>query len=224
MPDRFLTIDQVTAEAMTILPGATSEDRIYAKQWAYTALREIGPSRNNIRVVDLFPDDNLTFRKPDDCQSVIDIAVFNSNNNELRSKYRSGNKRIHQPRNVFVNLGIFVEEFNSIVEISEDAHFMYMSSTATSGHASYAKLRYFSFPVDDEGNPMFPEYTRLAIVLFIRWMWSMRTGEINSNQAKEDWKEQRNIAKSKQRLNQLEFKQIAKEFNSMIQKVNFDRF
>lgn len=222
MPNRFLTLDQITAEAMSIIPGATSEDRLLAKTWAYIALREIGPSKDNIEVCTLYPQD-FVIVKPNDFHSALDIGLFDAQGNEFKSQYRAGKKRIHQSRNLFLDAGVYAPEIGSPIEISEDDFFFHISSN--SENVSYVLLRYFKLPVDDEGNPLFPEYTRLAIILFIRYMWSLKTGSRDAAFNENSWKMARAEARGKNKMpNGLMFKQFAKEWMSMIPNNRFDRF
>lgn len=222
MPNRFLTLDQITGEAMSIIPGSTSEDRLLARNWAYVALREIGPSKDHIQVCTLYPQD-FVLKKPEDFHSALDIGLFDASGNELRSQYRSGKKRIHQSRNLFQDAGVYNPEIGSPIEVSEDEFFFHISSNSTD--VSYALLRYFKLPVDSEGNPMFPEYVRLAVVLFIRYMWSLRLGSRDVAFHENSWKMARAEARSKNKMpNGLMFKQFAKEWMSMIPNNRFDRF
>lgn len=222
MAKRFLTLDEITSEAMSIIPGATTEEKLYAKQWAYTALREVGPGSANVEVATLYPED-LTLIKPENFHSAIDIALFDGSGNELRHKYRFGNKRIHQSENEYLNSGVYEPGLGSVIEVSEDDFHFHLSSN--SSNLSYARLRYFKFPVDSEGNPMFPEYTRLAVILFIRYMWSLRTQSRDMAFQEASWRQARAEARGKNKLpNGLMYKQFAKEWMSMIPNNKFNRF
>lgn len=221
MAKRFLTLEEIVAEAMSIIPGATSDDELFARPWAYIALRQIGPNRDYIDVCELYPED-LTFKKPDDFQRVLDIALFDASGNELVNKYRFGGQRIHKRYSSGTQTTVGSGQDLSI-EISEDDHFFYMSSNGSA--VSVAKLRYFRLPVDAEGFPQFPEDTRLAVMLFIRYMWSLKNMMPDVNALKMAWEEARNAARSSNKvLNGLELKQIAKEWISMLPNNKFDRF
>jgi hypothetical protein len=223
MAKRFLSLDEVVAEAMSIIPGASSEEQLLAKQWAYVGLRDLGPSRDYIEVATLYPED-LTMRKPDDLYRTIDMALFNSSNQEIPSKYRGGKLRIHSRRDTRLdNYQVGSDPYFGAVEISEDDYHFFISSN--SEDVAYAKLRYFRLPVDKDGKPQIPEDSRLAIMLFIRYMWSLRTMSKDVSFAEASWKQARAEVRGKNKLpHGLAYKQYAKEWMSMIPNLNFDTF
>src|SRR5690606_27984393 len=110
---RFLSLDEVVANAMSIIPGAKKEMRPYFDQWAWLALRQIGPTKEHVNVATLTLED-LSFKKPDDFVAAIDIALFDSSNNEIKYHLRSGKQRIHErplvPR---------------YIEVSDSEHYYY---------------------------------------------------------------------------------------------------
>lgn len=212
MAKRYLTLDDITAEAMSIIPGATSEEKLYARTWAYRALRQFGPSQNNIEVCDLYPD-SFAFTKPDDFISAIDIALYDEADRELKSKYKNGKTRIFQKR----------EPLDDRIEISEDDFFFYISTDAAD--VAKAKLRYYAHPLDKDGNPQFPEYLVIPISLFIRYFWALRNNESAAQSHEQSWKMAKSEVMGKHRpVSGLRFKQLTKEWNSMINKYNHDSF
>lgn len=215
MAKRFLSLDEIVAEAMTIVPGASSEDFLLAKQWAYTALREIGPSSDYINVATLYPD-NLSLAKPDDYYKAIDLALYSGipdSGTEIPYSFRSGKHRIHQ----------YGPNVRNIVEVSESSDFFHLSSNAD--HVTYAVLRYFTLPVDHNGQPMFPEHCRLAVMLFIRYMWAVRHGERDWPLHKQAWDEARNAARSRSKLpNGMQYRQFAREWITMIPNTKLTRY
>jgi len=222
MDKRFNTLDEVVAEAMSTIKQATEEEKLYMKQWAYRALKEIGPSQWNIDVATLYPED-LTIRKPDDFYKAIDIGLFNGNDQELAYKFRSGKEQIHQDPNVYSENGIYVPQFDAVIKLSEDENFYYMSSNAD--NVNYAKLRYFKMPLDDEGNLKFPDFTVEACVSYIHYNWARREQSPNIGLNLQIWKDARAEARGKGKLpHGIQYKQLAAEFNSMIQKFNPYRY
>lgn len=218
MANQFLTIDEVTSEAMSIVPGATTEEQLLARQWAYIALREIGPSSDNIDIAILYPD-NFKLIKPVDYHRVIDLALYNAQDQELITYYRNGKKRIHVPYNIYQSSEIYSPTVESYIELSEDAYAFNLSSNA--GTVAYAKLRYFKFPVDENNQPMFPEFTRYAVMMFIRYMWSLRMGDQQFGSYLAEWKMARAEARGKAKLpNGLLYKKLATEWVTMIPNFN----
>jgi hypothetical protein len=221
MAKRFLTLDEVVAEAATLIKGAGAEERLLMKQWAWRALRNIGPTADNVDIVTLYPE-NLVLRKPDDYSRSISIALYDASGNELLNNYRSGKYRIHQSRNVFVKDGVYRPQFDASISISEDENFYYLGSNGT--NVAYAMLRYFKLPVDDQGNPVFGEHVVHAINMWILWYWAIREGK-DSREDEDRYKRARAEARSVGKMpNGLLMKQVAKEWNSMIQQYNPDRF
>lgn len=212
MAKRFLTLDDVVAEAMSIIPGDTSEVKLYAKTHAYRGLRQFGPSKNNIDVCTLYPED-FVLRKPDDFIQALDIALYDASGNKIPSKYQQGKDRIFGKKPLTVDPRI---------DISEDDHFFYLSTDAT--NVDQALLRYYKHPVDKDGNPQFPDYLVFPISLFLRYTWAM-SQDSGVRDARESWLAAKKEAKGEHKqLSPLEFEQIARGWNSMIQKVNHDSF
>ena len=212
MAKRFLTLEEVTSEAMSIVKGATTEHQNIAKTWAYRALRQLGPSKDHMEVCTLYPEDFI-LAKPTDFHSAIDIALFDSSDRELTTSYRSGVKRIHQNLN----------ELDGLITVSEDDEFFHLSSNST--NVSYAKLRYFKFPVDQDGYPLFPEYAALPIGIFIKYMFALRNDDRNWPTFEASWKAARAEVRSINKMpSGLQYKQFAKEWMSMIPNNNFYRF
>lgn len=221
---RFVPLDQVTAEAMTVIGDADNKDRLIFRQWVYRALREIGVGKQNVEVCNLYPKD-LSMQKPDDCTSIIDIALFDVNNNEMLYKYHSGASRIHQNRNTYAADGTYSPSVGSIIDLSEDDYYIHLGSNAS--EVAYAKIRYFKFPVDEDGLPKIPEDQVFAITMFIRYMWSMRKNDNRSeiDQNRYTWLSEKAAAKARSKMpSMLEGKQIAKTWMSMISKPFFDNF
>lgn len=216
MVSRFVPLDQVTAEAASLIGAAETKDRLLFKQWVYTALREIGVGKQNIDTCILYPKD-FSFTKPQDMTSTIDIALYNSSNAELNYKYNSGRVRIHQSKTQ--------SSTSDLVDLSEDDFYFHLGSNGSD--VAYARIRYFKFPVDDDGLPKIPEDQVFAIMMYIRYAWSMRKNDNRSeiDQNRQTWLAERDRAKSRNKMpSMLEGKQIAKEWMSMIQKPFFNNF
>lgn len=218
MAKQFLTLDEITAEAMSIVPGATSEEQLYARQWAYSALRELGPSDANIEVSVLYPE-NFKMMKPEAFHMAIDLGLFDSTGREILHTYKRGKSRVHQPQNEYLNNGIYAPEIGSFIEVSEDAYSFNLSSN--SENVAYAKLRYFKFPVDENNNPMFPEHTRHAVMMYVRYLWALRMGDQQFKSYEDSWKVARAEARGmNKRINGLLYKKLAREWMSMIPNFN----
>ena len=225
MPSRFIGVDEVIADAMSIIPGTTKSEKLLARQWSYIALREIGPSNDFVQVCTIYPH-NLKLKKPDSLQSTLDIALYDSGHNELYNNYRSGKSRIHAKRRIGNSTVEDSEQSDGFaIELSEDDYSFNLGSNAN--NVAYAIVRFFEFPVDEDGLPKIPEKSRLAIMMFIRYMWTLRKNEnrFDRDRAEVSWLNARNRARARGKMpSMLEYEAIAKSWMSMINKPNFDSF
>lgn len=225
MPNRFLGVKEVVADAMSVIPGgSTAGEQLLARQWAYIGLRDLGPSKDFIEVCPLTVT-NLSIRKPDDLISTIDISLYDSAGNAIAHNYRPGSRKIKKSK---PTTGPVISQIDGQgVELSEDDYYFHLDSTELARSAATALIRYYKFPVDDDGLPMIPEKARLAIIMFIRYMYTLRKGgtrfEVSS--ALSTWEVQRNRARSRMRMpSQMEYDAIAKSWMSMINIANFDNY
>lgn len=219
--DSFLTIDEVVANAATIIKPADRAARNVFKQWAYIAESRIGPSKTQIRVKRDIKVIDLTILKPNDFVKGIDIGLFTEAGRQIEYKYRPGAKRVHFDYERNLNM-----RNTHRVDLSEDRVAYHLGSPAD-GVVFSASIRYYGLPLDDDGDPVFQENHLVAIMAFINYMWSMRENKnrltVNDNRAV--WKAERASAKSFDKTpDMLEGKEIAKTFNSMIQKIFHETF
>lgn len=215
----FVSIDEAIDTAMSFIEGADAIDRNIFRQWVYLGLRQIGPSKDWIKDATLYADD-FTLRKPDDCYKLIDVALFTATNQELSYAYRGAGTRIHSNRKL-QTLSTSTRPITNVIDLSEDSYYLHFGTTQDQlgSLVSYAKIKYLQLPVDEDGLPKIPENHVFAIAMFIVWRW---TAKDKNNwhlapQAKADWLEQRNIAKSLNRLpSQLEGTEIARKWMTML--------
>lgn len=220
----LIPLDEITAEAKSILKDATDHDRLLFRQWAVTALKQLGPTKDNVEIATLYPID-YSMKKPDDCSSAIDIALFTSGDLEIKAKYKSGAQRIHTRTDRNLRDGLYSYSEGFPVEISEDDYYFNLSTN--SNNVAYAILRYYKLPIGDDGLPMIPEVYREAIIQFIRWRWQIRQNENQSAiaQARQDWLIERGTAKGNAKMpSMLEAKTIMNDWVSMIGKNFKDNF
>lgn len=223
MPSRFLGVDEVIAEAMSIIPGSSKSEKLLARQWSYTALREIGPSKDHVQVSTIYPS-NLKLPKPDAMISALDLALYDSNNNELYYNYRSGKSRIHTKRHASAQADSSQSD-GFAIEVSEDDGYFNLSSNGDS--VAYAIVRYFEFPIDENGLPKIHEKQKFAVMMYIRYCWTLRKdlSRLEQDQSERRWTIACNKARARGKmLSGMEYDAIAKSWMSMINKPNFDSF
>jgi hypothetical protein len=225
MAGRTIPVDEVIAEACTILKRVTEQEKVFMRQWAFTALRKIGFSKINIEISDRLFLDDWSAVKPNNLVRTIDLALYNSDDNELIHKFKGyGSGNINLGENVSARIHQNIRQGQNAVAISESENYFNVEEFSdTSPEGVYIIAKYYAVPVDAAGLPKIPEYANLAIIMYIRAMWSMRE---NTNQAAiqlawEMWKQERASAEGKAKTpDMVEGKAIAKTINSMIQKVD----
>src|SRR5688572_24084225 len=98
MDSSFIHVDAAIATAESMLPDGGTLNRPFARQWAYLALKDIGATGHWLAETTLYPNDNLSMKKPQDMWKSIDIALYGTSNGitqELRYSYKGLGKRIH---------------------------------------------------------------------------------------------------------------------------------
>jgi hypothetical protein len=149
----YLELDEVLAEAMSITRDANRYENV-GKQWAYTALMQLGSSDDELDVCELTPK-NLVCKKPNNCRKVEDIELYDFSGNSIPFVFRAGKKRINSSS-------------SEGVDVSEDRTHIILGSNGDC--VSAVKIRFWSYPLDDKGQPMIREDEKLAIIFYIRFM------------------------------------------------------
>lgn len=205
----FVPINQVTALTMSTIGTATDEDRLLFRQWCAEGFRDIGSQRDWIKVCQLENKEG-SFRKPEEMASVIDIALYDDNDNEIWFQYMPDTGgQIHNNR-FAVNDVVIQEQVCNTVYLSEDAWYFNLSSG--SDHVTKAKIRYFAIPTDANGDLLIPDTYTLPLTMFCRWMWSLRK---NDNRSEIDqnygfWVRERDKVRGRMKMpSQLEANAIA---------------
>jgi len=208
----FVSINEIVANAATIIKDARKEDRNLFRQWAYLAERAIGHSKTSEKVYETTIQD-LCFAKPLDYATAIDLSILDSQGTGLKYTYRGPSRRIHPSTGMD-------ELHNKTIDVYEDAHFFNLGSRGDIAHS--ARLRYYAYPIDDEGELLVPEDHLQAIMWYIRWMWEWRKSENPRMMqlAEREWSFQHDKARSKNKMpDMLRGKEIAKNYSSMIDKL-----
>jgi len=176
MDYRFAKMDEVVATAMTLTPGATDEHRVIFRQWCWEGVKQIGPTTHWLKTCNLKVK-NLTFKKPSDLASTINVGLYNSSDQELSFEWNIGVGRVHTDRELLHSV-TSQEEVTGRIDLSEDAYYFHLGSNGS--EVDHMLLRYLAMPVDTNGEMLIPEDNMFAITMFIRWMWSMRKGDNQS--------------------------------------------
>jgi hypothetical protein len=205
--DRFISVEEVVANAQSIIPDADDKITNLMKQWVYLGVKEIGIALEDIKVCELYPEDN-SFRKPDNLVLIDDIALLDSTGLEYQYTYRGPGKRIHDGTEPDTTVPI---------DISEDDYYIHMGSTG-SGIAK-AVLRYYALPIDEHGDIKIKQDYLVPLIDYLTYMWARRTESRNLGMYYDLWKSQLLKAKARNRaVSPLAAKAVADKINSMIKK------
>ena len=225
----YFSIDEVTSEAMSITSNVTDADRLIARQWVASALSQMGMSEDEIAVCEITPK-NLIAKKPDNCRKLYEIACYDASGNFIPHTFRAGNKRIYPNtdiQTITTNTdGTQTITYNS-VDVSEDRFNIILGTNATS--VAKIKIRYFAYPVDNEGMPMIREDEKQACVYYIRFCKAMKDDENQSKiqLAESMWLRACDIARAAKKASSLsndKAKTIARTMNRMIPNFNRSQF
>lgn len=219
----FKSVDEIIALALSVTEEADSIDRAYMKDWVYEGLKQIGPNIAWYAEATIYPTE-LQLEKPKDLYSAIDIALYDSNGSELRYVLRGKGRRTHVSDNSIIDRGEYAPDVGAPIDLSEDAYYFNLGSNGTG--VAYAVLKYWKFPVDSNGDLLIPEEDSMALVLFCKYLYYMRKDDkVGIGQFKNMWIAARNEARAAHNTpSMLEGTEIARSWNSMIQKMRFKKF
>ncbi|HEY0751632.1 MAG TPA: hypothetical protein VGD26_10775 [Chitinophagaceae bacterium] len=224
MDSTFTNIDEAIELATTLIPNSTTFDKAIGKQWGYLGLRDIGVGPHWFEDCVLYPNSNLSIRKPDDMWKPIDIALLDSSGQELRYSYRGLGRRMHTSGIISLDSGEYAPGAHAPIDLSEDAHFFHLGSNGSDVYC--AKVKYWKLPIDTYGQPMVPEHQVLAIALFIRWMWSLANSDKQDRQlSRMDYLSARSEARALGKMpSGIEMDQVAKEWVNLMNTPQFKKF
>lgn len=220
----FVHVDEAVALGMSLIDGSNSMDKAVARQWAYEAVRDIGPTDSWFKQCTLYPNENRSFKKPIDMWKPIDIALYDSAGCELRFSYKGLGKRIHRG-NTLITQGTYAPALHAAIDLSEDKNYFHLGSNGATVVAAF--INYWQLPVDEDGLPIIPEGQKLAVAFFISWLWAKRQRENQTDIAtsRADYMAQRAKCRNEANLpNGINMDQIGKDFTSMINAYNPKQF
>lgn len=222
-PNSLVPVSQVVATAMSVLEGSDTIDRSFFNEWVYLGLLELGPNMAWYDEATVYPND-FTLKKPDNFHSAIDLALYDSSKNELRYVYRGLGKRIHAADNSLTNAAVYAPTQGAPIDVSEDEYYFHLGSNSTS--VSYACVKFWAMPFDENGDLLIPETDIMALVLFLRYMWYMRKNDKQGMMIAHNlYIPARNEARAAHKIpSMLVGGEIARSWNSMIRKQRYKTF
>lgn len=220
--ERVIQMNEVVANAATIIPEEDREARNLMRQWAYLGARELLSNKADIETEEITIS-NLLVPKPKYHISTIDLSFFDVGGLELHYRFQQGAKdRIHTGRiNSYRDDSAY-----PMLTVSEQSD-AYVLDSYYGDQAAQAFIRYYKLPIDSlTDEPYFYSEQLLALMMFIRWMWFLRKNDPRNAQiAKQDWMQEQHKVKTRNKMpDGLEAKEIARTWNSMIQKKFYNTF
>lgn len=228
----YASLDAVVAEAISVI-GLSGDDELaknFCRQWVWRAASTFPVTDDMIEVcsVDM---KNLIIKKPTNCKKALDVALYDANDNYIPHKFHAGKKRIYPDTEQYgYTLTVDGEEstYYMPVDLSEDDKAYYVGTTGE-GIVSYAKIRFFSYPLDKDGMPLIREEDVLTCVYFCRFMWSLRKNENQSEIRQNEimYKQESDIARARRKsadISNETRKEIAKSLNRMLPNFNRSRY
>ncbi len=213
----YLPLNAIISEALSITPDTDASDWAIARQWAVTALMQLGTSEEEINVCDITAK-NFVLMKPKDMRQYIEMALYDANGCYIPHIFRAGKKRIYPDITSYFYQGTEADRPIYLpVDVSEDTQAFYLGTNATS--VAYAKVRYFSYPLDADGMPMIREDEKTAIMWYIRLAKSLKKNDNQSEIALnlQEWKIQCDRAKAmKKKISEDKAKTIGRRWLTML--------
>lgn len=218
---KYLPIEEVVSNAMLSLGCEDSRDKIIFRQWAYIAMRQIGCSYLDIEIA--CPEVcDLSFRKPTNLISTIEVSLADVSGRSINYKYIHNRGLLPMDEATSLSLGY------GMIMLSEDDDFYHLSSNATCITA--AEIKYYSLPVDENGDPKVPERDLLTVMSFIEFMYIKRKRIMSPNLVsggdltlfRDLWQRELMKAKGRNKMPSIhQAREIARGWMSMINKAIF---
>ena len=196
----YVTIDEVTALAQTVIKDSDDKDRNIWKAWCWQAMLNLGIGDDEIRVAELYPQDYVA-PLPPDCRHILEVACYNSAGTQLSHKFRTGNRRIFADQRLSetattgTNLDALVP-----VDVSNDRENIHLGTNGA--NVVTVVIRYFAYPIDENDQPLIREEDQMACVYFIRYMQAMRADDNRSRIAEAEimWYREADRARARKKM------------------------
>ncbi len=197
----YTSLKEVTALAQTVIKEADDRDRNVWGAWVYQALLHLGVSDDEIKVIELEPEEGVAVLPPD-CKHIIEVSLFDSSGNQLRHTFRGGKQRIFKDTRLAPVATTGSDDVNQFipVDVSANAYNIYLGTNGT--NVALIEVRYFAYPVDESGNLLIRDEDMMACVYFIRYMQALRNDDNRSKIAQDEqsWKIEADRARARKKM------------------------
>jgi len=180
---KIVDYDEVIAEAVSVLGYGEDEEvaKNFARQWAWRALQSLGTTDDTIQVCEITAK-NFLLKKPGNLKELVEIALFDSNGCYIPHIFHNGNKRIYPDIDQYYYTVTLSDGTTTTyyfpIDLSENDN-SYVIGT-NGDMVTTALIRYYPYPLDASGTPTVREDEVEAIIAYVRWRWSMRRNENQS--------------------------------------------
>lgn len=198
-----ITLEEVVSSAFIALDVEDSRDELIFREWAWDALREIGPSRVDRKTV-CIPVKGLCAMKPHDYLYGLDMNLLDCSGNIYYYQMAESGVLESEQQNDNVggsSLSQNIDVGGSSIKVAEQKEIFAFSSNANDAGIVNIELSYYSYPMDAEGEPLIEEKMKEAVITYIEYRYLKRerrrrvgTRDIPLNEivdAREEWRRQR---------------------------------
>jgi hypothetical protein len=228
----YIEFDEVVAESMLIIGGGDDEvAQNFAKTFIWRGLQKLGSTDDTIEVCKVTAK-NFLLIKPKNMKRLDEMALFDSNDCFIPHVFHAGVSRIYPNtesyRYSYTNDdGTTTTELCVPVDLSENKTAYVLGSNGN--RVAYAYLRYYPYPMDTSGNPLIREDEVEALTAYVRYKWSQRKNENQSEIAQNlsEWLRLADYCRAEKKAsdftNEVK-KSIASQWQRMIPNFNRSRF
>lgn len=197
----YVPLKEVTALAQTVVKEADDRDRNIWGAWVYQALLQLGVSDEEIKVMEIEPEEGVAILPPD-CKHIIEVSLFDSAGCQLRHSFRGGKQRIFRDTRIAPVATTGTDDINQFVpvDVSANATNIYLGTNGE--NVSKIELRYFAYPVDESGDLLIRDEDMMACVHFIRYMQGLRNDDNRSKIAQDEqtWKIEADRSRARKKM------------------------
>ena len=166
-----IRLDDIVSAAFLRLDTEDSRDELVFQDWAWDALREIGPSKVDTESECVSVND-FCIEKPSGFLYMINMNLLDANNHVLYYQMQSNAPIKSENHKGTGGLAFHSNGHHAPIRCSETKDYFELSSNATA--VKQAEMSYYCFPIDEDGQPLFEEKMKEAILAYIEHAYVRR--------------------------------------------------
>jgi len=212
--EKYIDVDEVIANASTLIEDITDEASLMMRQWVWMALRDIGPNYSDVEVAEIDVIGSTVEKPANMIGNILDLGIFTPEGYEIPYRYNYDGGQVHQDK-----------KYAGVIQIYEDSGYIHLSDFDLP--IGYARIKYNKMPLDDCGLPKVPESYLNAVVAYLKHMWYYRQGNRSDMVVISEriWKDERAKVRSRNKsIAGIRAEQMVKDWMSHIPKTNRKRF